>query len=197
MYTYIYIYIYIYVYKHRASHPSRRNRSVGPMHRIGCISALQVRNQAPSKSVSPHSKQHDTGENRVGSKEGPQGATPRTRQAAPHPDSPPSPRLNGEPTTARGLQFLHAHSRAPGSQHTTDTRRRVRRPAPPSISGLFYPDAVPRMLAPSPQCTCTRGWTSSEAAAPAPVSGREARFAPGSPVSSGSPLAGGGLCIYI
>ena len=47
-------------------------------------------------------KQHDLWELRVASEEGPQGATPETWLAELHPHSPPSPRLNGEPTTALG-----------------------------------------------------------------------------------------------
>ena len=69
-----------------------------------------------------------------------QGATPRTRPLAPLPSWPPGLRLNGQPTTARGLQFLDAQSRAPLLSNPQGASQRLcRRPAHPALRVFYTP----------------------------------------------------------
>ena len=77
-------------------------------------------------------------------RKGPQGATPRTRPPAPHPHGRrPQAAWSVHCTTRRPRTLVPAPSikRISSSNPEGPLRDGCRRPAPPSTSGLFYPDA--------------------------------------------------------
>ena len=115
--------------------------------------------------------------------EGPQGATPRTRSASTTPiwtaglswvDDPTQPRTSVLQCNPRGL---------PSSSNPKGASQRwCRRSAPPSTSGLLYPDAM-RLLAPH-QCPSAPHRHPPTTVVPTAV------VAPGGPVNSGSSQVG-------
>ena len=111
-----------------------------------------------------------------------QGATPRTRPLATTPSWPPGLGLSGQATTGRGLQFLHAQSRAPlQSNPQRASQRLCRRPAHPALR-VFYTPMQP--------CMNVTSTFPEPAPAPSQAMDTHSQGCPGSSVNSESSKVG-------
>ena len=111
-----------------------------------------------------------------------QGATPRTRPLATTPSWPPGLGLSGQANTGRGLQFLHAQSRAPlQSNPQRASQRLCRRPAHPALR-VFYTPMQP--------CMNVTSTFPEPAPAPSQAMDTHSQGCPGSSVNSESSKVG-------
>ena len=106
--------------------------------------ALQRCEQSPRSRAAPQILMQVGPHNSRRCRKGPQGATPRTRPPAPLPlGRRPQAAWSVHCTTRRPRTLVPAPSikRISSSNPEGPLRDGCRRPAPPSTSGLFYPDA--------------------------------------------------------